>query len=343
MNRREFLRASAPLALTPALFARQGGAPQIMEPTPPPLPPAGADGWVSLINGRDLTGWYTMLQRSGKGVAETKGLVVMEEQMLHIMGNNEGDFPAEGGYLATSQEFANVHIRVEYKWGMKRHAPRFTPKRDNGVLYGLVGTDRVWPTCVECQIEEGDVGDFFLLGGVRGIQGNHNAGLFGEGINPLTGWPARGAGPGRAGGGAAGAPGAGAAAGGAGRAGGAQAPAGAGGAAGAGGGAAAAPGAGAGAGGGGRAAATPPTPTSGRFIKDGDFELLDQWNTVEVIWQGDRAEHIVNGRTVNVATSLQQPDPQNAGQFIPLTRGKIAIEIEYAEIWYRRIEVKALG
>jgi len=39
---------------------------------------------------------------------------------------------------------------------------------------------------------------------------------------------------------------------------------------------------------------------------------------------------------------LQQPDPQNPGQFIPLTRGKIALEIEYAEIWVRRIEVKAI-
>ena len=71
-------------------------------------------------------------------------------------------------------------------------------------------------------------------------------------------------------------------------------------------------------------------------------QVIDQWNTVEVIWQGDRAAHIVNGRTVNVATRLQQPDPQNPGQFIPLTRGKIAIEIEYAEIWFRRIEVKAI-
>ena len=43
---------------------------------------------------------------------------------------------------------------------------------------------------------------------------------------------------------------------------------------------------------------------------------------------------------VNVATRIQQPDPQNPGQFIPLTRGKIAIEIEYAEIWFRRIEVR---
>ena len=84
-------------------------------------------------------------------------------------------------------------------------------------------------------------------------------------------------------------------------------------------------------------------PRGGRFIKDGNFELLDEWNTVEVLWQGDKAAHIVNGRTVNVVTSLQQPDPKNAGQYIPLTRGKIAIEIEFAEIWFPRIEVKSLA
>ena len=70
--------------------------------------------------------------------------------------------------------------------------------------------------------------------------------------------------------------------------------------------------------------------------------MLDGWNVVEVIWQGDRAAHIVNGRIVNVVTTLQQPDPNQPGKFIPLTRGKIAIEKNHAEIWYRKIEVKSL-
>jgi hypothetical protein len=79
------------------------------------------------------------------------------------------------------------------------------------------------------------------------------------------------------------------------------------------------------------------------MIKDGNFEELNGWNVVEVIWQGDRAAHIVNGRTVNMVSHLQQKDPQNPGKFIPLTRGKIGIEIEYGEIWFRRIEVKSLA
>jgi hypothetical protein len=300
MQRRDFLKTSASFAVTPAFLPKLSLAQAIA--TPPPLPAPGADGWVSLINGRDLTGWYTMLAKSGKGFAEKYKMVTMEEEMLHIMGNEEGVTPAETGYVATKQEFENVHIRVEYKWGVKRHAPRNTPKRDNGLLYGLVGEDRVWPLCVECQIEEGDVGDFFMVG-TRGIQSSHFGGLFGEGISPVTGWPKPG-------------------------------------------GARVDP----------QLGGTWPThelpppgmlqtqtePTSGRFIKDGNFELLDEWNTVEVLWQGDKAAHIVNGRTVNVVTNLQQPDPQNAGKYIPLTRGKIAIEIEYAEIWFRRIEVKSL-
>jgi hypothetical protein len=287
MKRRDFLRASTSLVLAPALLPYRGLAQTASSPLPLPAP--GADGWVSLLNGRDLTGWYTMLQKSGKGFAEAHGIVTMEEEMLHILGNEEGLIPAEAGYLATNREFENVHIRVEYKWGMKRHAPRYTPKRDNGLLYALVGEDKVWPTCVECQIEEGDVGDFFMVG-TRGIQAPHGNGLFGEGISPVTGWP-KPESPG-----------------------GPQS----------------------------RWAQTPTEPSGGRFVKDGNFELLDEWNTVEVLWQGDNAAHIVNGRTVNVATSLQQPDPKNAGQYIPLTRGKIAIEIEFAEIWFRRIEVKSL-
>jgi hypothetical protein len=151
------------------------------------LPPARADGWISLLNGRDLTGWYTILQKSGKDVAQARKIVVMEQEMLHILGNEVTSEPGEPGYIATNQEFENVHIRVEYEWGVKRFAPRSETKRDNGILYGLVGEDKVWPRMVECQIEDGDVGDYFLVDGVRGIQARHDNGLFGQGLTP-NGW-----------------------------------------------------------------------------------------------------------------------------------------------------------
>ena len=107
----------------------------------------------------------------------------MEQEMLHILGNEMTGEPMEPGYIATNQEFENVHIRVEYKWGVKRFPPRSESKRDNGILYGLVGEDKVWPRMVECQIEEGDVGDYFLVDGIRGIQARHDNGLFRAGAD----------------------------------------------------------------------------------------------------------------------------------------------------------------
>jgi hypothetical protein len=70
-----------------------------------PLTPAGADGWISLFNGRDLSGWYTILQKSGRGVAEQRKIVAIEDGMLHILGNEVTAEPVEAGYIATKQEF----------------------------------------------------------------------------------------------------------------------------------------------------------------------------------------------------------------------------------------------
>src|SRR5271170_246731 len=108
MNRRDFVKVSGTLSLG-SLLSPLAAISQT--PVPPPLPPAGADGWISLINGRDLSGWYTMLEKSGKGVAENRKIVTMEEEMLHIMGNQVTDEHFEPGYLATNQEFENVRIR----------------------------------------------------------------------------------------------------------------------------------------------------------------------------------------------------------------------------------------
>ena len=54
-------------------------------------------------------------------------------------------------------------MRLEYKWGAKRFAPRANVRRDAGILYHVIGKDGVWPRSVECQIQENDVGDIFTV------------------------------------------------------------------------------------------------------------------------------------------------------------------------------------
>jgi hypothetical protein len=68
---------------------------------------------------------------------------IHQPSMFHIIGNEVTGEDFESGYLATNQEFENVRIRVEYKWGMKQFSPHSISKRNNGLLCGLVGTHKV--------------------------------------------------------------------------------------------------------------------------------------------------------------------------------------------------------
>jgi hypothetical protein len=64
------------------------------------------------------------------------------------------------------------------------------------------------------------------------------------------------------------------------------------------------------------------------------------WNTVEVIVRGDDATYIVNGKVNNRATKIQQ---KVNGEWVALTKGKIALQLEFAEVFYRKVEIKDLG
>src|SRR6478672_452505 len=103
MNRRQFLRAMPVTA--PLVATRPAQAQQTASAAPSG---AGADGWIPLFNGRNLDGWYTFLQRSGRDAAEKSGYVSVENGLLHIMGRDVPNSDVESGYLATNAEFENV-------------------------------------------------------------------------------------------------------------------------------------------------------------------------------------------------------------------------------------------
>jgi hypothetical protein len=111
-----------------------------------------------LFNGRDLAGWYTFLDKRGRG-QDPEGIFRMEDGVLHIRGR-------EFGYLATEESFANYDLRAEFKWGEARYAPRETAPRDSGILYHFAAgePDVVWPKSFECQVQEEDCGDFWCVG-----------------------------------------------------------------------------------------------------------------------------------------------------------------------------------
>ena len=131
----------------------------------------------SLFNGKNLDGWYSFLPTKGKNNDPDK-VFTIENGLLHISGK-------EFGYICTEKEYGNFKLIVEFKWGEKKYPPRDadTTRRDNGILYFVPATetDRVWPKGIECQIQEGDVGDFWMVdsttivtGGIRTVPRNYN-------------------------------------------------------------------------------------------------------------------------------------------------------------------------
>ncbi|MEN0053100.1 MAG: DUF1080 domain-containing protein [Mucilaginibacter sp.] len=73
-------------------------------------------------------------------------------------------------------------------------------------------------------------------------------------------------------------------------------------------------------------------------IKLGDGENQSgQWNTLDLYTHGDTSVHVVNGKVVMVLYNNRQLDN---GKVIPLTKGKIQIQSEGAEVYFRNIQIQ---
>ena len=78
-----------------------------------------------------------------------------------------------------------------------------------------------------------------------------------------------------------------------------------------------------------------------RIIKSPDNEKpTGQWNTIELLTLGGTSVHIVNGKVVMVLTNSRR---MVDGKEVPLTRGKIQIQSEGAEVFYRNIAYRPIA
>ena len=114
-----------------------------------------AQDFKPLFNGKNLEGWNTFLRTKGKN-NDPDTVFSVGNSLLKITGK-------EFGYLVTEKSYSNFHLVLEFKWGEKKYPPRENAVRDNGVCYYVVEQDRVWPRSIECQVQEGDCGDFWLI------------------------------------------------------------------------------------------------------------------------------------------------------------------------------------
>ena len=143
--------------------------------------------WRNLFDGKTFNGWTKYLgvpHQSNQGLdlpkdengKYVKAFGINNDPLnVYTIVNEEGK-PAIHvtgqvfGTLTFNEEFENYHIKLEFKWGQKKWEPRLNMVRDAGLLYHGFGqqgsTERNWHPAQECQIQEGDIGDYWPTGEV---------------------------------------------------------------------------------------------------------------------------------------------------------------------------------
>jgi len=228
----------------------------------------GDDKSEKLFNGKNLDGWYQIMDNKGND----KNLFVAENGTIHVYSSQEAFSTQSFGAIITEKEFENYVLTLEYKWGEKKFKPRDEYVRDAGVLIHMVGESVIWPSGIECQIQEGDTGDLWVIKS-RASSKVHpmNKNYASDGEIHTLGTTAL---------------------------------------------------------------------EYNRFPRSYCWEK-PEWNKIVLVVKGDHAKFYINDKLVNEAIDMKKWDAvQN--KWTPLTKGKILLQAEGSEIFYRNITLQGL-
>jgi uncharacterized protein (TIGR03000 family) len=104
-----------------------------------------AEGFVSLFNGKDLSGWKFEPAKAESAFSVEDGVIVVKGQ------------PA--GYFYTDKSYKNYVLRFDWK---------FVKDGNSGLLVHITGGHKVWPKSVEVQGLQSQHGHIFAIGGAKG-------------------------------------------------------------------------------------------------------------------------------------------------------------------------------
>jgi hypothetical protein len=79
--------------------------------------------FAPLFNGRDLSGWYTFLQKHGKN-SDPDRVITIEDGAIHLYKHAAEGSAVVMGYIGTEKEYGDYHLRFQYRWGAKKFQPR---------------------------------------------------------------------------------------------------------------------------------------------------------------------------------------------------------------------------
>lgn len=109
---------------------------------------------IDLLSGQDaageLAGWTSFHQKSGTKTGDVWQL------------NDDGVLVCKGtplGYIRTEKDYADFKLTLQWR------VPADAAPHKGGVLLRTSGKNKIWPKCLEAQINSPDAGDFWGLDG----------------------------------------------------------------------------------------------------------------------------------------------------------------------------------
>ena len=116
-----------------------------------------------LLTDAALTGWTVLIEGRGQVPAAEQRHFVWEDSVLHVLPDAVAGSTQPFALLVSTDTFSSYDLHLEYRWGEKKYAPRDTAVRDAGFLYHIHDTTAFWAGSLECQLQEGDTGDAWII------------------------------------------------------------------------------------------------------------------------------------------------------------------------------------
>lgn len=113
------------------------------------------EGWVSLFNGKDFTGWVPVVRQAEGKVRRFRENEAGEQDTFFVRDGKLMTTGKPNGYVRTADVYDNFVFHVEV---------RFPESGNSGVLIH-VQRDDVWPRGIECQLYQAHMGRIFPIQG----------------------------------------------------------------------------------------------------------------------------------------------------------------------------------
>jgi hypothetical protein len=104
-----------------------------------------------VFNGKDLENWNVFVSEPDVAPGD---VFWVEDGMIHTSGKPDA-------YIRTKETYSNYKLHVEWKWTEE--------PTNSGVLLHVRDEDRIWPLCIECQLQNQKAGDIVCIGKGSGI------------------------------------------------------------------------------------------------------------------------------------------------------------------------------